>query len=185
MPLDDVLYGHRQIASKHFKALQLFLIRTVYQTLVRHLVIMSRVLEKRTCPYILLNALWPCLKGMKELETVDLLLGRAGIWHNICKDSWLIPELEKGPKIQYLTFWGWKPPNGQNACKGSNKSREKHWQETMEESKVIKAMKLVGSRDETMKQKCPLNLSGSLAELKMRINELRWNQSPLLGFLRD
>jgi hypothetical protein len=185
MHFDFVLYGNRSIASAHFTALRSFLRGTTYQTIVRHLVIITRVLEKRTCPYILLNALWPCLKGMKDLEKVDLILGRAGIWHNICKDSWLIPELEKGPKIQYLTWWSGELPNGENTCRGSNKSREEHEEETKEESKEVKVMESVGFDDKRMDPKGALNHSENLAELKRRVNELRWNQSPLLGALRD
>jgi hypothetical protein len=180
MPLDDVLYGDRLIASAQFQALKSFLIHTIYQTIVRHLVIITRLLQERICPYILLNALWPCLQRMKDLEKVDLDLGKAGVWHNICKESWLIPELEKGPKIQYITWWDWKPPNGQNTCKGGNKCKGKY-EEFKNKIKLIKVLELIVSGDEIMDPKGLSNLSELIAELKLRINELRWNLSPILG----
>ena len=93
------------IANRHFEAMQSFLEDTEKSKMARHLEINTSVVERPSCPWVLLNVLWPCLREMGNLKTIDLVGNTRMEYHNICKDEFFIPEMKKGVKLERLTWY--------------------------------------------------------------------------------
>ena len=93
------------IANRHFEAMQSFLEDTEKSKMVRHLEINTSVIKRPTCPWVLLSILWPCLREMGNLKTIDLVGNTRMEYHNICKDEFFIPEMKKGVKLERLTWY--------------------------------------------------------------------------------
>ena len=102
------------IASRKFKAIKSFLGATENGKIVRHLEINSYSVDDYSCPYFLLSALWPCLKGLRNLEKVELVGAAEREDHDECKIQYFIPEIKKGPKVKYLSWHTAKPVKGEN-----------------------------------------------------------------------
>jgi hypothetical protein len=93
------------IANRHFEAMQSFLEDTEKAKMVRRLEINTSVVNKPCCPWVLLSVLWPCLREMGNLKTIDLVGNTRMEYHNICKKGVFIPEMKRGVKIECLTWY--------------------------------------------------------------------------------
>jgi hypothetical protein len=158
LDFNPVFSADFQSACSHFEAIKCFLRGTENYNIARNLVINTSVLGGNACPYYLLGPLWPCLKGMRNLEQVDLFLRPSGTWnHGLCKEYWFTPEVEKGPKIKCLTWHCAEHVNGENTC---------------QEREVLKS---VGFDDGKIDRDGPMDISKELDYFKRmaKVEELR------------